>query len=151
MADSKFDTLLSEKERAAWNSFKIVVKNFLGNNKSENYKAIVTDLFKKISTNGSKHVIKDPFPAFSLRFFPENLGSMSDEQGERFHQDLKTFEDRHQGYWDENMLGDYCWSILRETDQNTYKKKSKICHFYFISVFHSCFSHFFTILNISKS
>ena len=51
-----------------------------------------------------------------LDVFPENLGSVSDEQGEHFHQDLKAFEDRHQGYWDENMLGDYCWSIFKKND-----------------------------------
>lgn len=64
-----------------------------------------------------------------LDFCPENLGSMSDKQGERFHLDLKTFEDRYQEYWDGNMFGYYCWSILRESDQDTYKNKSKICHF----------------------
>jgi hypothetical protein len=48
-----------------------------------------------------------------LGFFRENLGSTSDE---RFHHDLKFFGDQHKGFWDENMLGDYCWSVIRETD-----------------------------------
>jgi hypothetical protein len=61
-----------------------------------------------------------------LDFFRENLGSTSDEQGERFHHDLKFFGDQHKGFWDESMLGDYCWSVIRETD---YKKQSKIGHF----------------------
>ncbi|GBP93530.1 hypothetical protein EVAR_66227_1 [Eumeta japonica] len=61
------------------------------------------------------------FPNITERKLKE--GSMSDEQGERFHQDLRTFEERHQGFWDENMLGDYCWSIIRETDSNNYKRK----------------------------
>ena len=29
--------------------------------------------------------------------FPENLVVVSDEQGERFHQDLKIMEERYQG------------------------------------------------------
>ena len=43
--------------------------------------------------------------------FPENLGAVSDEQGERFHQDLKTMEERYQGRWDKHMIADYSWSI----------------------------------------
>jgi hypothetical protein len=52
-----------------------------------------------------------------------------DEHGERFHQDLKYFEQRYQGFWDPNMLGDYCWSIIRETAVGSYKKKRKISRF----------------------
>jgi hypothetical protein len=66
-----------------------------------------------------------------LDFFRENLGSTSDEQGERFHHDLKFFGDQHKGFWDESMLGDYCWSVIRETDAENYKKQSKIGHFWF--------------------
>jgi hypothetical protein len=32
-----------------------------------------------------------------LDYFPENLGAVSEEQGERFHQDIKEMETRHQG------------------------------------------------------
>lgn len=63
-----------------------------------------------------------------LSFFPDNLGAVSDEQGERFHQDLMTIEERYQGYWDENMLGDYCWMLIRETDPSTYKKQKPRAH-----------------------
>ncbi|GBN95358.1 hypothetical protein AVEN_107686-1 [Araneus ventricosus] len=34
-----------------------------------------------------------------LAFFPENIGSVRDEQGERFHQDISTMEKRYQGQW----------------------------------------------------
>jgi len=43
-----------------------------------------------------------------LDFFPENLGDVSNEHGERFHQEIKTIEQRYQGFWDERM-GDYIW------------------------------------------
>nr|CAH7743872.1 unnamed protein product [Callosobruchus chinensis] len=46
--------------------------------------------------------------------FPENLGDMSEEQGERFHQDIKIMEDRYQGRWDIHMMADYCWSLKRD-------------------------------------
>jgi hypothetical protein len=31
--------------------------------------------------------------------FPENLGDLSEEQGEIFHQDIKTMEFIYQGGW----------------------------------------------------
>ena len=45
--------------------------------------------------------------------FADNLGDVSEEQGERFHQDIKVMEDRYQGRWDSHMMSDYCWSLMR--------------------------------------
>ncbi|KAI6651376.1 hypothetical protein LOD99_5343 [Oopsacas minuta] len=61
---------------------------------------------------------------------PENLGAVSDEQGERFHQDLMTMEERYQGRWDRHMLADYCWGIKRDCPHKAYKRrgyKRKFC------------------------
>ena len=33
---------------------------------------------------------------------------MSDEQGERFHQEMKTMQTRYQERWDASMMADYC-------------------------------------------
>ena len=60
-----------------------------------------------------------------LDFFPENLGDVSDEHGERFHQEIKTIEQRYQGFWDERMLGDYIWFLIRETDPEKNRRQSK--------------------------
>ncbi|KDR14867.1 hypothetical protein L798_11005, partial [Zootermopsis nevadensis] len=49
-----------------------------------------------------------------LEFFPDNLGSVSDEHGERFHQDISTLERRYQGQWSESMIADYCWSVVTD-------------------------------------
>lgn len=57
-----------------------------------------------------------------LDFFPENLGDVSDEHGERFHQELKAMERRYQGIYDTAMMGDYIWTLIRETDCSEYKK-----------------------------
>ena len=46
--------------------------------------------------------------------FPENLGAMSDEQGERFYQDLKEMETRYQKRWDVAMMVDCCWTLKRD-------------------------------------
>ena len=48
---------------------------------------------------------------------------MSEEQGERFHQDIKTMEKRYQGRWNVNMKVDYCWCLLR--DEKTYEVKEE--------------------------
>ena len=48
-----------------------------------------------------------------LEYFPENLGALSKEQGERFHQDIKIMEKRYQGRWNINMIADYCWCLMR--------------------------------------
>ena len=46
--------------------------------------------------------------------FHENLGIMSDEQSERFHQDIKEMEFRYQGRWDAVMMAGYCWTLRRD-------------------------------------
>lgn len=64
-----------------------------------------------------------------LDFFPENLGDESDEHGERFHQDMATIEKRYQGTWDEQMMGDYCWFLIRDCPTETHDRKSYKNHF----------------------
>lgn len=58
-----------------------------------------------------------------IDYFPENLGDFSEEQGERFHQDLKDIEKRYQGVWDEHMMADYCWCLKRDSP-TPHKRKS---------------------------
>ena len=41
-----------------------------------------------------------------LDCFRENLGDVSEEHGERFHQDILTVEKRYQARWDKSMVGD---------------------------------------------
>ncbi|UYV66592.1 hypothetical protein LAZ67_4002240 [Cordylochernes scorpioides] len=53
------------------------------------------------------------------------LGAYGDEQGERFHQDMKVMEERYQVVWDCHMMADYCWNLSRDLPEYTYKRKSK--------------------------
>jgi hypothetical protein len=46
-----------------------------------------------------------------LDFFPEMIGAVSDENGERFYQEISTMEKRYQGKWSPRMLADYCWTL----------------------------------------
>lgn len=52
IGDQKFQSYLSPDEAAAWNAFKLIVSDFLGNTKNPNYKAIVANLLKKYEKIG---------------------------------------------------------------------------------------------------
>jgi len=85
------------------------VKNFLGNRRVVNYKGIVAKLLSTLQDMVANMSIKLHFLYSHLDRFPENLGDLSDEQGERFHQDISAVEVRYQGRWDAAMLADHCW------------------------------------------
>lgn len=44
--------------------------------------------------------------------FKSNVKGYSEEQGKRFHQDVMDFE-RHQGQYNENMVGVCIWDLIR--------------------------------------
>ena len=75
-------------------------KNFLGNRRAKNHKEFVEKLLKSLQDIGTNINIKIPFLCSRLDKFPDNCGDVSDEQGERFHQDIKTVEECYQGPWD---------------------------------------------------
>lgn len=122
MNDKEFETTMIVTELEAWRAFKDVVNNFLGNHKHPNYKNIVATLLNKFHKLGCNMSIKLHFLDSHLDFFPENLGDFSEEQGERFHQDIKNMETRYQGRWNVNMMADYCWSIKRDVPDAIHKK-----------------------------
>ena len=59
-----------------------------------------------------------------LNYFPENCGDVSEEQDERFHQDISDMEKHYQSRWDVNFLADYCWRLKRDVESAQYKWKS---------------------------
>ena len=59
-----------------------------------------------------------------LDLFPENLGDISEEHGERFHQDIKVMEEGQQSRWDYNMIADYSWSLKRDCPDLVHARKS---------------------------
>ena len=102
-------------EAAAWYSFVDVVKGFLGKTKVDNYQNLVEGMLKNFHSLGNRMSTKLHYLYSHLERFPENLGDLSEEQGERFHQDIRTMEEQYQGRWDANMLSDYCWSLMRDS------------------------------------
>jgi hypothetical protein len=69
-----------------------ITTNFLGNHKAENYRDMVADLEKSYKAVGCNVSLKVNFVDSHLDFFPQNLRSVSDEHGVRFHQDISTME-----------------------------------------------------------
>ena len=55
----------------------------------------------------------------------ENIGDVSEELGERFHQNIKVMEERYQGRWDKRMMGDYYWSLKMDIPYQTSFEKMK--------------------------
>lgn len=110
MEDEEFDKNLNAKEKKAWNSFREVINNFFGNNKSANYKQLVERMLKNFQELGCRMSPKVHYLNSHLDFFPENLGDVSEEHG------LRLMEARYMGKISTNMLADYCWSLVRETE-----------------------------------
>ena len=57
--------------------------------------------------------VKLQFQWSLLNYFPKNRGDLSEEQIERFHQDIRIIKERYQGRWDVNFLTDY-WRCLKQ-------------------------------------
>lgn len=125
MKDPEFVAALNDVEKEAWLSFVEVTKNFLGNYKSPQYVNIVKSMLQAYQKMGCKMSLKIHFLQSHLDFFPQNMGAVSDEHGERFHQDIASFEKRYQGKWEPSLLADYCWSIIRETPESSYTRKAR--------------------------
>ena len=124
MCDKLFQESLKSHGVKAWGAFKAFVKNFLGNYRSRNYKNLVEELVESYQKLGARMSINLHFLWAHLDYFPENCGDFSEESGERFHQDLRTMEQRYQGRSDVSFLVDYCWSLKRDFPTEQHKRRS---------------------------
>uniref|UniRef100_A0A2H1VH01 SFRICE_031576 n=1 Tax=Spodoptera frugiperda TaxID=7108 RepID=A0A2H1VH01_SPOFR len=118
------ENTMTQDESEAWSSFIEVIDDLLGNIKSSNYKEIVAKMLQNYKKLGCNMSVKLHFLDSHVDYFPENLGIVSEEQGERFHQDIKEMERRYQGSWDIRMMADYCWALNRDWVTKIHKKKT---------------------------
>ena len=91
-----FVTTMTVVEARAWKAFFKVVHNFLGNKRAKNYIELVEELLLSLQDLGCRMSIKVHYLHSHLSEFPANLGNVSEEQGERFHKDVKVMEERYQ-------------------------------------------------------
>ena len=120
-----FDKTLNETELDAWKSFKQVCLNFLGVHKSDDFEDVVANLLYNYHIMGCKMSLKVHFLHSHLPFFHENLGAVSDEHGERFHQDIAVIEKRFKGKWSTGMLAEYCWSLKQDKPEQEHKRRRR--------------------------
>ena len=92
--DEYFDKLLQGDEKTAWDSFKVVVRVVLGNRGAQNYEELVKNRLQSYQKLGCNMSLKICFLHSHLDFFPENCGAVSDQHGERFHQDVSSMDKR---------------------------------------------------------
>lgn len=126
--DEEFNSTLSSAEFAAWDAFKVLTRDFLGNHRADNYAQLVDNLLVAYRQLGCNMTLKIHVLHSHLDFFPSNLGDVSDEHGERFYQEIATMESRYQGKWTPSMLADFCWTLKREAP-TCYKRKAHTKHF----------------------
>ncbi|UYV81699.1 hypothetical protein LAZ67_20002036 [Cordylochernes scorpioides] len=124
--DKELIATLKEDEKNAWLALIDVVKHFLGNNKSPNYARIVENLISKFHKLECITNLKFHFMDSHLNLFPDNLGAESEEQGERFYQDIKIIEQRYNDLWNQHMVADYCWNLMHDGKQNIIDFTEKI-------------------------
>lgn len=127
--DDNFELTMDNLQLAAWKAFRSICKDFLGNHRSPNYMDIVQELLQSYEALGCKMSLKVHFLMSHMDFFPDNMGSVSDEHGERFHQDISLMEKRYKGKWSAPMLADFCWMLQRDDPDVAYKRASRAKHF----------------------
>jgi hypothetical protein len=71
--DEYFDSLLLCNENAAWDSFKLVVKGFLCNIRSQNYEELVDNLLQSYQKLRCNMSLKIHFLHSHLDFFPQRI------------------------------------------------------------------------------
>ncbi|GBM91314.1 hypothetical protein AVEN_55990-1 [Araneus ventricosus] len=80
---------------------------------------------KAYKTMGCNMSLKIHFLHSHLEFYPENLGSVSDEHSEQFHQAISNMGARYQGKWNPKMLADYFWTLKMDISQAKHSRYAK--------------------------
>ena len=92
MQDQTFTACMTVAEKAVWCSYVSVIREFLGNAKASNNRNIVDEMLQNFQAFCARMSIKLHDLFSHLDYFPENFGDVSEEQGERFRQDIMTME-----------------------------------------------------------
>lgn len=104
-----FQQLQNNEEKRSWYSCKVVAHGFNRNHRAENDEELITDII----ISGYRMSLK--MHMLHSHFDKDNIEAYSEEQGERFHQDIMQFDKRYQDRYTESILGDNIWGFKRET------------------------------------
>ena len=72
--DVMFNSLLQGDEKKAWDAFRLVSTNFLGNIRAESYNELIEDMLSFYHKLGCNMPLKIHMFHSHLDFFPENCG-----------------------------------------------------------------------------
>jgi len=53
--------------------------------------------FDFLHSNGMQYDSENPLSGVTFEFFPDNIGEVSDDHGEGFHQDIMVIEKQYEG------------------------------------------------------
>ena len=81
---------MSDLQKNAWQAFRMIVEEFLGNHRRDDYAMVVSNLNESYEKLGCRMSLKLHFLHSHLDFFRNNSGNVSEEHGERFHQDIQV-------------------------------------------------------------
>jgi hypothetical protein len=125
LRDKVFERIITGDEQRAWHAFREMFTGFLGNTRADNYKDLTAELLSLYQKLGCNMSVKIHFLGTHLDFFLENCGSVSDEHGGRFHQNIAAMEGRYKGKWSPSMLADYCWTLMHDSPNSTLNRQAK--------------------------
>jgi hypothetical protein len=114
LQDTAFEILSDTEKKKAWTAFKFLCSSILGNEKSENYMEIVSEMLESFQAMKCNLSLILHFLHPHLDSSLPNLGAVSDEHGERFYQGISTMEKKYAG---KSMLMEYCWCMVRDTPE----------------------------------
>ena len=97
LQDQTFTAHMRVAGKAAWCSYASVIREFLGNTKTSIYRNLVDVMLQDFQALSARMSIKLYYLFSHLDYFPQSLGDVGDVQGKRFHQDIRTMEERCQG------------------------------------------------------
>jgi len=97
----------SNVEWTAWVCFVSAVNGFLGKHKPEKYKELVDGLVDAHQKRSCSMSLKVHVLRAHLDKLKGNLGDYSIEQSERFHQNVRSFEEHCNRQYNKIMMGDY--------------------------------------------
>ena len=86
---------------------------------------LVAKLVKTCGEMGCRMSLKVHILHAHLDELKESMNAYSEEQRERFHRDISDFDRRYQRQYNERVMGDYIWGLIRESDLQ-YCRKSRV-------------------------